>query len=275
MKYLNILSAGLLLLATACEKDIPKFSDPECLLNFYYGQDVTTEGVTDAMRAGSYSFRLNASEDQTIDTFWVEVRTMGTLSSENRPVQLEQIMLGGDTLNAEAGVHYVPFNAPEIMALSYVPANATSARIPVIVKRDPSLTTEGDVVLKMTFKDNGYFSSGYKEFSTYTLTISDRLTKPTMWETVGLDHYFGTYGQKKHELMIEWSGEAWDDTYIESLFTYVDYGSFGMWSAKDSNYLDYLSGWFAERLAEEEAVSGPAYEDDGKTKVDFTPLPYY
>ena len=126
MKYLNILSAGLLLLATACEKDIPKFSAPECLLNFYYGQDVTTEAVTDAMRAGSYSFRLNASEDQTIDTFWVEVRTMGTLSSENRPVQLEQIMLGGDTLNAEAGVHYVPFNAPEIMALSYVPANATS-----------------------------------------------------------------------------------------------------------------------------------------------------
>ena len=58
MKYLNILSAGLLLLATACEKDIPKFSDPECLLNFYYGQDVTTEDVTDAMRAGSYSFRI-------------------------------------------------------------------------------------------------------------------------------------------------------------------------------------------------------------------------
>ena len=104
MKYVNILSAGLLLLATACEKDIPKFSDPECLLNFYYGQSATTETVTDDLRRGSYSFRLNATEDQTVDTVWLEVTTMGMLSSENRPVQLEQVMLGGDTINAEAGI---------------------------------------------------------------------------------------------------------------------------------------------------------------------------
>lgn len=272
MKYVNILSAGLLLLATACEKDIPKFSDPECLLNFYYGQSATTETVTDDLRWGSYSFRLNATEDQTVDTVWLEVTTMGMLSSENRPVQLEQVMLGGDTINAEAGVHYVPFDDPEIMALSYVPANATQARLPIVVKRDPSLATDGDVVLKVTFKDNGYFQSGYKAFSTYTLTISDRLSKPTMWAAASLDYYLGVYGQKKHELMIEWSGEAWDDTYIESLFTVLDFGYAVVYIAKDESYLNYLSAWFAERLAEEEAVSGPIYEEDGVTKVDFTPL---
>ena len=242
MKYVNILSAGLLLLATACEKDIPKFSDPECLLNFYYGQSATTETVTDDLRRGSYSFRLNATEDQTVDTVWLEVTTMGMLSSENRPVQLEQVMLGGDTINAEAGIHYVPFDDPEIMALSYVPANAT---------------------------DNGYFQSGYKAFSTYTLTISDRLSKPSMWATASLDSYFGAYGQKKHELMIEWSGEAWDDTYIESLFTILDVGYYVLYIPKDESYIYYLSDWFAERLAEEEAVNGPIYEDDGVTKVEF------
>ena len=194
---------------------------------------------------------------------------MGMLSSENRPVQLEQVMLGGDTINAEAGVHYVPFDDPEIMALSYVPANATQARLPIVVKRDPSLATDGDVVLKVTFKDNGYFQSGYKAFSTYTLTISDRLSKPSMWATASLDSYFGAYGQKKHELMIEWSGEAWDDTYIESLFTILDVGYYVLYIPKDESYIYYLSDWFAERLAEEEAVNGPIYEDDGVTKVEF------
>lgn len=46
MKLLNLLYAGgLLLLVTACEKDLPVFSDGECMLNFNYGDNLTTAGV--------------------------------------------------------------------------------------------------------------------------------------------------------------------------------------------------------------------------------------
>lgn len=73
-------------------------------------------------------------------------------------------------------------------------------------------------MLKITFRDNGWFKAGYPEFATYTLTISDRLTKPEAWDKFSLSSYFGTYGPQKHELMIKWTEKPWDDEYISTLF---------------------------------------------------------
>ena len=59
MKRLNIwLCSMLLLCITACEKDLPVFEDPDCLLNFNYGSQLSTEEVTETMRNGSHSFKL-------------------------------------------------------------------------------------------------------------------------------------------------------------------------------------------------------------------------
>ena len=55
MKRLNIwLCSMLLLCITACEKDLPVFEDPDCLLNFNYGSQLSTEEVTEMMRNGSH-----------------------------------------------------------------------------------------------------------------------------------------------------------------------------------------------------------------------------
>ena len=71
MKRLNIwLCSMLLLCITACEKDLPVFEDPDCLLNFNYGSKLSTEEVTEMMRNGSHSFKLKTPEGQLSDTVW-------------------------------------------------------------------------------------------------------------------------------------------------------------------------------------------------------------
>ena len=62
MKRLNIWLCSMLLCITACEKDLPVFEDPDCLLNFNYGSQLSTEEVTEMMRNGSHSFKLKTPE---------------------------------------------------------------------------------------------------------------------------------------------------------------------------------------------------------------------
>ncbi len=65
MKLSNLLYAGgLVLLATACEKELPKFSDEECMLTFHYGDGLTTAGVKDGMGRGSHSFKFCGRTDE-------------------------------------------------------------------------------------------------------------------------------------------------------------------------------------------------------------------
>ena len=276
MKLSNLLYAGgLLLLATACEKDLPKFSDEECMLTFHYGDGLTTAGVKDGLGSRSHSFKLNSAEGQMRDTVWLRVNTMGKLSADSRPLALMQVE---DTtqgvVNAVAGKHYVAFDEPSLATLYQVPGDSAAVKVPVVVLRDASLEAEGDVVLKITFRDNGWFKAGYPEFATYTLTISDRLTKPEAWDKFSLNSYFGTYGPQKHELMIKWTEKSWDDEYISTLFYEYFQGYF---APKDEAYIAYLGQWFAERLEEEneERLANPEIgkvweEEDGP--VDFTPV---
>lgn len=130
-------------------------------------------------------------------------------------------------------MHYVAFTNEELKAKYYmIPARKTGTKIPIVVKKDPSLNS-GDVILQFTFKDNGYFKPGYDGLTTRTLSISSKLTKPSVWEESYCDYTFGLYGPEKHRLMIEWTGEKWDDEYIKELMD------------GDSAYVNYLAGWFA------------------------------
>lgn len=101
--------------------------------------------------------------------------------------------------------------------------------------------------------------------SVQTLHISGRLNQPSKWSAYYCDYYFGTYGQKKHELMIEWTGKNWDDDYLDEFF------------GGDPGYVDYMAHWFKVKLEEEnqkrvDAGLGKYTEDDG-TIIEFT-YPY-
>ena len=72
--------------------------------------------------------------------------------------------------------------------------------------------------------------------------------------------------------MIKWTEESWDDEYINSLF--ADNG-FRL-SPKDPNYIEWLAGWFAEQLEQEnvERLQNKLdvwKESDTGKPVDFTP----
>ena len=180
---------------------------------------------------------------------------------------------GGRNEECRCRYHYIAFDDPVLAEFYVVPAHSATAHIPVILKRDPSLA-EGNVVLRITFRENANFKTGYPEFSTYTLTVSDRLSKPNAWDLASLDYYFGEYGEKKHELMMKWTEESWDDEYINSLF--ADIYGFGTLSPKDPNYIKWLAGWFAEQLEQEnvERLQNKLdvwKESDTGKPVDFTP----
>lgn len=278
MKSINILILGMLLgLFSACEKELPVYETSLCQLNFVYGtqEGLQTDEVTDDMRMLSHSFILNSGEEVTVDTVWVKVRTMGYLSDQGRPFELTQVMTGEN--DAVAGTHYVAFDDPDLQSFYVIPAGQAEVQAPIVVLRDPSLEENGDVTLQFTFKENAYFKLGYPEFSTYSLVISDRLTRPSMWGACSLDYYFGEYGPVKHELMIRWMDQSWDDTYIETLFEEF-YA--GLWVAKDDAYINYLSNWFAEKLSEEneerlaDPEIGDVWREANGEPVDFTPLSY-
>ncbi len=264
-QFINILLLGFLLLGmNSCEKDLPVYNTLDCWLNFVYyksdGSILGTEEVTDEMRYASYSF-VYVGEDVEIDTVWFEISTMGFVSGEDRPLELEQILTGEN--DAKADVHYVAFSNEELKTKFYmIPAGKVNTKIPVIVKKDHSLD-DGDVNLQFTFKDNGYFKPGYAGLSVRTLSISAKLTKPSVWEKCYCDYLVGTYGPEKHRLMIEWTGEKWDDEYIKEL------------TDGDSAYAEYLADWLARKLEEENAkriATGqePYKEADG-TLVSFEP----
>ncbi len=278
MKSINKIIFGMLFLGlSACEKDLPVYETSVCQLNFVYGtqEGLQTDEVTDDMRMLSHSFILNSGEGVMVDTVWVRVRTMGYLADQDRPFELIQLPTDGN--DAVAGTHYVAFDDPDLQSFYMIPAGQAEVLAPIVVLRDPSLEESGDVTLKFTFQENDYFKLGYPEFSTYSLVISDQLTKPSMWGSCSLDYYFGTYGAVKHELMIKWMDQSWDDAYIETLFEEL-YA--GFWLPKDEAYLSYLGDWFAEKLQEEneerlaDPEIGDVWREANGEPVDFTPLSY-
>ena len=271
-RFMHIaLACACLPAITSCEKDLTPTVIEDARLNFtyydYQNEEITnSESVKDEMKETSYSFALKSAslgEELQSDTVWFEVSTMGRLSDQNRPVELQQITTGEN--DAVPGVHYVPFDNAGLLSKSFVPAYSNRTQVPIVVLRDASLD-EHNVALQFTFKDNGYFQPGYEAFATHTLIISTHLAKPVNWDTYYFDYSFGLYTELKHELMITWTGNNWDEAYLDEL------------NSGDPGYINYLSQWFIEKLAEEnqrrqEQGLDIHREPDG-SPVSFEPIPW-
>ncbi len=243
MKTLNQIwiYSVLVLLVSSCEKDLKPYDDTDSWLNFAfynnYNDLVTSEEVSDEMKQTTYSFvtaSVAAGEELQKGVVEFEVFTMGFLSDKDRPVKLKQILTGAN--DAIPGVHYVAFDSPEFMDKCYIPANQNKAMISITLLRDASLKN-GDVTLKFAIAENEYFNPGYADMIERTLYISDLLSQPGNWPTTNV----GNYGPLKHQLLMEWTGDSWDEAYIDDLLT------------GDKGYLTYLTRWLKEKLEEENA----------------------
>ena len=257
--FYTLACVAMLAAFASCEKNLEPYSEEQCRLNFYYltwdGDVAMTDDIGEHMYStynqSDYSFYYEGQPER--DTLWFKVSTMGFLSDQDRPIALKQIMQ--DTMeNAEAGLHYVAFDAPDAAHLYVMPANADTVSIPVILLNDPSLEKK-EVILCFGFDDNGTFAPGYDEFSYRVLRFTAEAVEPSAW----IEGFFGTWGPVKHQLMIEWTGEAWDNDYINKIYE------------EDYPYLEYMNQWFHYKLEEENAkrVAGglDVYREEDGTEI--------
>lgn len=127
MKHQIILLLGILFLA-GCHDSSELYDYPTNKIGFLLegnvNKDITKTFIYD-----------HSSIER--DTIYLEMRTMGFVTSYDRRVLLEQadalLEAGNGIANAVPGVHYVPFDSPEYDQFSVVPAGSAIARIPVIL----------------------------------------------------------------------------------------------------------------------------------------------
>lgn len=245
--YIRVI-VGLLLFVpvlTSCEKDLSANVEARGRLNFVYEDYLVKDSVA------SFSFSYGPATT-LIDTVWLGVRTMGIPAEYDRPFSLQQLSTGSD--DAQPGVHYVPFDDPELVSkYYYIPAKAIEVQIPIVLKRDASLK-EKNYILRVGFKPNESFDYGSKEFSFKRIIIADQLVKPKNWNSY-CKHFFGEYGPVKHQFMIDVSGEKWDDEYVDSVI--------GMYLSLDQNYLFYLAQKMYRALQEYNETHDKLCEEGG------------
>lgn len=236
LSYLfTILSVALLF---ACEEQPDPYHEEDNRLNFVF-QNFITDSTT------HYTFAYEP-EDKIQDTVWIEVSTMGYVSNDDRPVGLQQI--AGPAPQAEAGKHYVAFNDASLLPFYKIPGGKSKTRLPVIVKRDPSLENT-EVTLVFSFIENEYFKIGYAANSIRKITITSQLTQPEYWNQDAEELFAGSYGKVKHQFMINAAAPL--GIKIDNDFFYKLVGD---WMNIDLSLCDYWKAYFTQKLEEENAA---------------------
>lgn len=228
----GLFSLLLLLFFTACkENELLKYDDDAAL---YFAKDSVSQ-----------SFFL-ISSDMLRDTLYIQVNTMGHLSDVNRPIPIAQTNTG-ESNAAVAGVHYLPFDDPEVRDLMVVPAGKAIGHIPVILLRDKSLDLK-TVSLKMRIGENEYFRPGIDTQREFLVKTTAQATKPNVWDT-RWRYYFGlSWGSAKMRFLIDVTGYTdWENASI------------------DGAYIRYMSALVQQKLLEynEAHPDAPLSEADG------------
>ncbi len=243
----NISVICLALMAYSCQEKYDVYNLPDDKLGFSYGTDPYGE-VLDYY-VNEFSFVYMNSEVVS-DTVWVELTTSGFLADYDRPFMVEQVQITendtefsnyGEIKNAEAGLHYVPFNDASIADFMVVKSGHNSVKMPLVVKRDDPYLQAGDVHLKIKLKENEYFKESFGSNKYYSVVITNHLTKPAQWDP--MEYYFaGVYGPAKLRFMIDAATWTVNDQWFIDNFN--DYGTV------DMGYTAYLSIYYTNKLIE-------------------------
>lgn len=192
---------GILLLGMAsCEKQHTTVYENNPGLYFYKRN---LQGAPDFQNDSiAYSFFVQKSEVMR-DTVWIDVRTMGLPEEVARPVKIIQLTDHPET-DPVPGEHYVGFDDAEVAELIKVPAGAVQLKFPVIVMRTPSMKTT-EYRLHLAIRENEYFGIGLPEQAEFLVKISDKATKPTLWDKRWI-YIFGEWGPVKMKFIIDYVG---------------------------------------------------------------------
>ncbi|MBL1410038.1 DUF4843 domain-containing protein [Sphingobacterium faecale] len=255
------------LIQISCTKDLPLYSDDQDKLIFLHGEE-TGSVILPSVPSSYVLAHTFVYGTQNTDTLYVKLKTIGFIRNSDRPIELEQVLTGEN--DADPDVHFTALTADQYKKNYIIPAGSTTASLPIIVHREASLKNR-TVNLKLRIKDNGVFRAGYESRSELLITITDALSKPANWNSAAT-FYFGNYGKVKHQFMIDASGEAIDEKYMDGL----GFATVGFYNEKfDGDYVTYINGIYKRKLNEENqrrAAMTPALsplQEENKTVVSF------
>lgn len=240
---LLLLCVGLL---SSCEEELKPYDYSKNTLGFEYDRNQYNQ-IVDSIKRFTFVYQ---PLEVVVDTIWIDVRTTGFVVDYDRPIKLKQVdfndedeqeVEGEELLQAESGIHYVPFDSPEVASLYYMPAGKNQTLLPLIVKRDVSLK-ETRRYLKIELEENEHFSESYIKNRGWIVELSDVLTKPSTWNGAIWYYFAGDYGKVKHQFMIDVSGDIIDEAYFYKLLNPLDMA-----------YTQYLSTFYSNKLREENA----------------------
>lgn len=231
MKTFNIsilYGITIVLVLISCKKsEIPTYSG-DAKIQFI--DSVTTR----------YSF-IYEGEGISRDTVFIPIRAIGGLVDYDREIKLVQTTEYKDEVRfdpetnqpidtiqvpvefaAEAGVHYIGFDDPDLQKMMVMKAGQVEAEIPVVILRDASLS-ENSYRLHLELQENSFFSLGEKDNLSKTLVFSDRFERFYSWRfdnTVApAFSTFGKYSAAKHQFMYEVIGEPIDENWYQQVVT--------------------------------------------------------
>lgn len=238
IKYYIILLFSLFSFSS-CEKDMEVYHEKTNHLNFVYVKDTKVDTLI------SRTF-IYDPEKKVLDTVWIEVETIGFIENRDRKFVLEQERKKNEEeKEAIAGVHYIAFDDPLVADLYYIPAGKNKAKVPVILKRDPSLKNE-IVTLRFKIKKNENFEPGYSESQNKAISVTDILIEPIYWNIYAEWYFAGEYGKVKHQFMVN-ATEGMNIKINDDFF----YSLVGDTQNMDYSVLDYWYYFFSRKLAEE------------------------
>ncbi|SDJ13434.1 protein of unknown function [Pedobacter sp. ok626] len=177
-----ILFAALVILAS-CSKDKQ--------LMF---SEMTSVYVEASVDSTAYTF-ATSPVSVVSDTINIPLRIIGTAATTDREVTF--VPKPGAT--AKEGYHYK-------IGKVVIKANEFSTSVPVYVYRKPGLK-DSVVRVELELKKNADFNLGFSDQLNYKITISDILSKPTIWDAAW-SAYFGTYSKVKFLFLLQVTGRT-------------------------------------------------------------------
>ncbi len=229
IKQMPLIGLLFLLIVTACSVDEIEPWQSEDYIHFAGGYD------------DFYSFVYAGSTVQR-DTMSLKLKIAGNLASYDRTYKVKQVKTYdfvydqdeyGNIVDsafielpnqAIAGVHYIGFDDSEYPEL-VVPADSLGTTLDLILLRDESLK-QNDYTLTIEVQQTEDFKPGNAVNQKITLTLSDQIVEPIYWEqknffvgSTTVRSVMGYYGKVKHQLLIDVTGQKWDDDFIQNDLT--------------------------------------------------------
>lgn len=231
LKYITFVVVALIM--TACKQEQYYLFNDEARIQFGPTIDrIYTASYDGADQEKSLTFYY---QDPSVaqDTVLFDIYAVGGVSTKDRTFALQQMEIGqtsdgNQVNNAVPGKHYVAFNAPEATKNFVIKAGTIHAKVPIILLRDESLKTSTQT-LAFRVIENDDFKVGEASRLTRKVTFTDRLSRPDRWdEATFARYYLGKYSIKKHEFMIEVTGQDWDQDFL--LLLYSESGLLSYWT---------------------------------------------